>query len=292
MKPILAHVYEPRLVSFPCYVQPKFNGVRALYQNGMFQSRDEFPWNSDLLDHLAKPLLELFGPDVVLDGELYRHGWPLQRINGAIAVNRRERNEDTLQIDYIIYDQVKYNVPFIERFNEISELLNWHIPVAGLGAPRAATTLLAKSVKDVDSFYAMCVNEKFEGIMYRLGECPYTYPKQSHSPLIGNQLSRARALSDKNNRTWHLLKRKDWQDGEFKITGVIEGEGKRQHMTGALQLSTHDNQTFFCGTGFTESQAEAWFQHPETIIGRFAKIQFLVYSDAGIPMNNSLIHII
>lgn len=292
MKPLLAHTYEPRLVSFPCYVQPKFNGIRALYQNGSFQSRDELPWNAGVLRHLSDQLLNLFDPSVVLDGELYYHGWPLQRINGAVAINRREPNEDTLEVDYMIYDQVNFTQPFDERFAFVSETLETHIPTAGLGSPRASTTMKATTLEEVDKFYAFCVDHKFEGIMYRLGDCPYTLPKQNEGMLRGNVRSRARMLSDKNNRTWHLIKRKDWQDGEFLITGLVEGEGKRQNMVGALELITRTGAPFRCGTGFTEDQAIRWWDNNALVVGHFAKIQFLVYSDDGIPMNNSLIQIL
>ena len=294
MKPLLAHTYEPRLVSFPCYVQPKFNGVRALYQNGAFQSRDELPWTPGVLNHLAVQLLELFGPEVVLDGELYHHGWPLQRINGAVAINRREPNEDTIQVDYFVYDQVRFDLPFVERFTEVSEKLKSIVPSPELGSPCAATTIQVETLEQVNKFYALCVDQKFEGIMYRLGDCPYTVPKQSTSitSLIGNPRSRARALSDKDNRTWHLIKRKDWQDNEFLITGLVEGEGKRTSMVGAIELIARNGKSFRCGTGFTEDEAIRWWDNQALIVGHFAKIQYLVLSSDGIPMNNSLIQIL
>lgn len=291
MKPLLAHTYESRLIYFPCYVQPKFNGIRALYQNGSFQSRDELPWNAGVLRHLSDQLLNLFDSSVVLDGELYHHGWPLQRINGAVAINRREPNEDTIQVDYFVYDQVRFDLPFGERFAEISAKLNTIEALVERGSPCAATTILVSDVATVNSFYAMCVDQKFEGIMYRLGDCPYTLPKQPLGTLRGGR-NNARALSDKNNRTWHLIKRKDWQDDEFLITGIVEGEGKRSSMVGAIELIARNGRSFRCGTGFTEDQAITWWNTPALIVGHFAKIQYLVLSDLGIPMNNSLIQIL
>jgi len=288
MKPILAHTYTPRLITFPCYVQPKFNGIRALYQNGCFQSRDELPWNPTVLAHLAQPLLELFGPATVLDGELYCHGWPLPRINGAIAINRLEPNADTIKVGYYVYDQVDYATSFVDRFAQVSE----KIQAAKSEIIFAATTMEAKNVVEVETFYALCVAQGFEGIMYRLGDCPYTQPKQAPSKLLGNRNSRAAFLSDKNNRTWHLIKRKDWQDAEFLIVGLVEGEGKRANMTGSIELQTASGKTFFCGTGFSESDAVRWWENRALVVGHWAKIQYLVLSPYGIPLNNSLIQIL
>ena len=116
---MLAQVYEPHRVTWPCYVQPKLNGIRALYQAGQFQSRDELPFPPGLLDHLAKTLLKIFGPEVILDGELYKHGWPLQRINAAVTPVRQKPTEDTLQVEYHVFDVVDYNKSFKDRFFSI-----------------------------------------------------------------------------------------------------------------------------------------------------------------------------
>src|SRR5687768_15403845 len=107
MKPLLAHKYKPFRVTYPCYVQPKLNGVRALYQNGRFQSRDEVPFPEALLDHLAQPLLRIFGTShAPTDGELYVHGWSLQKILGAITPVRKEDSELTKLVEYHVFDVV------------------------------------------------------------------------------------------------------------------------------------------------------------------------------------------
>lgn len=273
MKPLLAHIYEPHRVSYPCYVQPKLNGVRALYQDGCFQSRDGIPWNSTVLRHLWEPLKSVFDPSIVLDGELYVHGWPLQRINGAVTPVRNAPNEDTIRVEYHIFDVVSFTKPFIERIKIL---------------PREVcqvSTFEALSAGHVDFYYNEFVKSGYEGLIYRLGDCPYTLPKQ-----INPQRTRLKYLSDQNNRVWHLLKRKDWQDDEFEIISVEEGEGKRSNMVGALVMKTRAGKVFKTGTGLSDGEAIEYFQNPP--LGRFAKIKFLVYSDEGIPMNSSIIAIL
>src|SRR5256885_13758468 len=253
MKPLLAHIHEPHRVPWnsfqPTWLQPKLNGVRALYQAGHFQSRDEHPWPKDMLKHLAQPLQLMF-PDerTILDGELYVHGWPLQRINQAIAVNATVRGatEDTFQVEYHIFDVVSYNLPFEERYFNFTRQKN------GLLTPeikvRFVDTLRCNNPKKADDYYALQVERGYEGIMYRIGECPYTRPKQEG----GN--GRRKFLSDKNNRCWHLLKRKDWHDDEFTCVRVDEGEGKRSGMVGAFICETNEGRYFGVGSGLTESE--------------------------------------
>lgn len=282
MRPMLAHVYEDlRWAGGPVWLQPKFNGIRALYQAGHFQSRDELPWNPKVLAHLTEPMLKMF-PDgrTILDGELYHHGWPLQRINGAVAINRTEPIEDTLKVSYYVFDTVQFSTPFFVRFGQVSQV----IIQAEHARIHSATTVQPPDRQWVETFYASMVSEGFEGIMYRVGLCPYTKPKQPKENEKG-------FLSDKNNRVWHLLKRKDWQDDEFECIGVEEGDGKRKGMVGRFvcQILKPDGtpfypaKTFGVGSGLTDAEATKYFQEPP--VGRKIKVKFLTYTSGGIPFN-------
>ena len=115
MKPMLARTYGPKYANWPCFVQPKLNGVRALSQNGHWQSRDEIFWQNSLLDHLFDDMERLWSTGLVFDGELYKHGWKLQRINSAIAVKRYFPTEDTPQIEFHIFDIVHPQRLFSDR---------------------------------------------------------------------------------------------------------------------------------------------------------------------------------
>lgn len=287
MRPMLAHIFEEKRWPFGGHVwlQPKFNGVRALYQNGRFQSRDELPWNPGVLDHLAKPLLTMFGPSVILDGELYFHGWHLQQINGAVAINRLEPNADTLQVSYYVFDKVDFTKPFFTRFNEVEGVIR------STAHPQilAATTVQPSNKEWVEEFYANTVADGFEGIMYRIGFCPYTTPKQPKEHDKG-------FLSDKNNRVWHLLKRKNWMDEEFFCIAIEEGVGKRAGMVGAFvcDVGVLDREglitpaavrLFKVGSGLTDAEATHYFNNPHEAIGHKIKVKFLTYTADGLPFN-------
>ena len=281
MKPMLAHVWEPHRVTYPCYVQPKFNGVRALYQNGRFQSREEIPWGEKVLAHIAEDLKKQFGEGTVLDGELYRHGWPLQKIAGAVSVARSEPSEDTLGIQYMIFDRVDFNKSFEDRFPYAPGSIEPNFSIA--------MTKLCPDEPSVNSFYSHMVAQGFEGIMYRLGDCPYTVPKQERDGAApyDNIATRGRFLSDKNNRTWHLLKRKAWQDGEYEVVSIEEGVGKRQGKVGAFKCGVlgHVAKFFRVGSGLSDHEASHYFLHPELVLGRKIKVKFLTLTEDGIPFN-------
>jgi ATP-dependent DNA ligase len=296
MKPLLAHIYEPRRVTYPCYVQPKLNGVRALYQAGHFQSRDEIPFAREVLRHLWEPLKAGFDSSVILDGELYVHGWPLQRVNAAVTPVRQQPTEDTLHVEYHIFDVVDFNQPFSARIN-IQQLVA-HCRNAGAKVALVYTTCV-ESAEVADSYYAQFVSDGYEGMMYRLGDCPYTTPKQltidnnskfwqgGKGPMFN---SRSRFLSDKANRCWHLLKRKDWQDDEFVCFGVVEGEGKYLGTLGALKCHCSNDQTFTVGSGLSDSERDYYWANPP--IGRQIKVQYLCLSSLGIPLNPTVLAVL
>jgi DNA ligase-1 len=280
MKPLLAHIYEPHRVTYPCYVQPKLNGIRALYQGGHFQSRDEIPFPTGLLEHLAKPLLATFGPDVILDGELYVHGWPLQRINAAVTPVRQTPTEDTIQVQYHVFDVVDFNKSFSERFMHSGiarTLLEANL--------NFVETWNLTTEEQVNNTYVRFVSQGYEGMMYRLGDCPYTLPNQEW--VRGWRANpRSKNFSDKNNRCWHLLKRKDWQDDEFRCVGWNYGEGKYANMVGALICITPQGKQFTVSGGLTDEQRRVFVINPPT--SKLIKVRYLMFSSEGLPLNPTI----
>lgn len=292
MKPMLAHVYEPHRVTYPCYVQPKLNGVRALYQGGYFQSRDGVPFNEKVLAHLAEPLKKNFSPDVILDGELYVHGWPLQRILGAITPVREEPNEDTVKVEYHVFDTVNYQKSFGAR-NHVRRSMNRH------NSPEqqiwSVKTILVEAESQANLMYANFVSLGYEGMMYRLGNCPYTVPKQfNHGEILAplTATKRTKYLSDKDNRTWHLLKRKDWHDDEFDFISLNSTVGEKGEPGFQMWLRTKEGSKdrFKVSSGLSDKEVEIYLDRPP--VGRKVKVKYLVLSQDSIPLNATILAIL
>lgn len=280
IKPLLAHIYEPSRWDLKrgCYIQRKYDGVRALYQNGRFQSRDGILWAPSVLQHIAIDLKETIPPEWVLDGELYVHGWHLGEINSAVAVKHLAPVPKTYHVQYYIFDLLFPNQSFSHRFSQVQNKDGELGPMAIVAPTQYVTTH-----QEADDFYIEAVNAGYEGIMYRLNDCPYTVPRQlvSTTSLKGNTTSSF--LSDKSNRTFHLLKRKDWQDGEFTCVGVREGSGKRTGMVGNFIMEAPNGRPFDVGTGLTDQEWIYYLGNPP--IGRQITVKFRCWTAAGIPFN-------
>ncbi len=293
MRPLLAHIYEPHRVTYPCYVQPKLNGIRALYQAGRFQSRDQLPFPDGLLSHLAEPLKAAFDPSVILDGELYVHGWPLQRINAAVTPVRQHPTEDTLKVEYHVFDVVDFGKSFNLRFQLP---LPWMGPFANPDVPdnkviRKVRTIHCGTAELANEFYAQFVSDGYEGMMYRLGDCPYTVPKQPVHIVQGGvapNVPRTRSpfLSDKSNRVWHLLKRKNWLDHEFLFQSLEITTGEKGERGFQMWCLAQNGKPFKLASGLTDAQLDYYIQNPP--VGQKIKSKYLCLSSEGVPLNATI----
>lgn len=294
MKPMLARTIGPKFNHFPCYVQPKLNGVRALWQNGIFQSRDEKIWAQPILAHLNNELYSLcpdMVKDVVLDGELYVHGWKLQRINGAIAINRKEPRSDTHEVCFHIFDVVNSTQKFSERY---LDLMN-EIQAARLPHIKAVPTAFASNRREFDQLFHHWTALGYEGIMGRV-DAPYEYGE--------HWSDRSEAMTEYRSKT--LWKHKQWEDGEFVCITTTQGEGKADIGIGALVLSKRDSlsnslalkhldpgkayrqdEVFKVGTGFDNDLRIEFMKNPP--IGKLIRVRYLCLTDDGVPFNPSFI---
>lgn len=264
---MLAKTYGPKWSRFPCFVQPKLNGVRALYQDGIFQSREERIWHTNKLAHLRADLSELKLPSsVILDGELYVHGWRLQKINGAVQVNSATPRDDTHLVQYCIFDVVDPTKGFGDRFLEFYELLCQHKRVRPDSSIFPVPSDLIYFQEQVEQHLFAWTTKGFEGIMLRPVDGVY-------EPGSNGKGGEYRSAS--------LWKYKHWEDAEFLCVAVTQGDGKASIGVGALVCITQDGASFHVGTGFTDEDRVELLEHSP--VGKFVKVRFNTKTADGIP---------
>jgi ATP-dependent DNA ligase len=275
---MLARTYGPKFSSFPCFVQPKLNGVRALYQNGTFVSRDEKFWKPGVLAHLVAELQTLPLGDTILDGELYVHGWKLGRINGAVAVNRKEPIPDTLLVEYHVFDVVDDKKNFGDRWSMKQRI---QINDAKSRFVRLVPTRLCMAADEADSYFRAFVADGYEGIMLR-PDGPYEF---------GQRWS-ARADKYTEYRSPFLWKKKQWEDAEFRCVGTTVGLGKASIGIGAFVFETYlpgkkEIVTWTCGTGLDDNERIHWAENDPT--GLLVRVRYPYLSEDGIPQCPSFV---
>lgn len=122
--PMLAKDYnkEKAKVKFPCWVQPKLDGMRmlAIKKGGKVVLKSRKGETINTLEHIVKQLEENSFPDGVYDGEAFSlELGSFQNQMKAI----KTINDNTKKINYNIYDIVS-DLPFSERTENLRNIFS------------------------------------------------------------------------------------------------------------------------------------------------------------------------
>jgi hypothetical protein len=246
----------------PLFIQRKYNGVRAvattdldkmpiiysrkgLMYDGFLKLKREIAkiccaWNDGTIINATSNASFHVGGRLYLDGEIYRHGVPLQVISGivrrvtkgAAIVFDGESGEhldtDTLTQDdmhYLVYDcfivnkgmTTSNNLLFSDRLAIISMIKQWYVPTQDVVINFAETFGYLsdekhRAIEHAYELYKRFLTESYEGAIVRLNT------QYEHS------------VNDRHSRS--LLKMKPVHDDEFEIIGFTIGQKGRT--SGAL----------------------------------------------------------
>lgn len=260
--------------TYPVHVQPKLDGARLLFQAGVMQSRSygqsapKFIHDSRL-QHIRKALAHL--PDsIVLDGEIYVHGWSRQKINQQFSVNSTEPRPQEHHLEYHIYDHIDLaepDRPFHSRDFHLRLILS-RLPSCIKYVPG----FFASDSLEVEHYFRTFRDHGYEGAMIRDLNAPYGLSEN---------------CTNQENRWTCLLKRKEWLDETYTIVGINEEftiDNLPKSRLGSLVLeNSRDFRRFSVGSGFSDSERDSFWSSPP--LGKLAHIKFDSFSDEGIPLN-------
>ncbi len=238
-KPMLAEKYKDaekkKKLPRRKFAQPKLDGLRC---NIMLEETDDYirveafsrnakPYAT--VDHIKNLLWKFFdrNPDLVLDGELYNHELK-DDFNQIASLARKtkptpeELAEGYEKIQYHVYDLFDPSIPEAP-FEQRSKMLK--TIVDEINDPRVVfvETVEVETLEELDELYGRWLEEGYEGQMVR-ANTPY-----------------------EQDRTWALLKRKEFIDEEFKVVAVEEGKGNWSGAVKKFVLETADGVQFKAG---------------------------------------------
>jgi len=249
--PMLAQTFNPadaaaagskkkKVIIFPCFVQPKLDGLRCVSYatrrvpggggNGndattavTLQSRTGAFFTG--LPHIAAALRPYLSqhPSVVIDGELYTDQMPFEELAGLIK-KKKITDSDVARLKkvryhvYDIYDHARPDMPYSERMGVLAAAVRrcgcvandtFSAGVAAAAAVAAAEVVLVRTEKvaalsDFRRLFAEFVEAGYEGIMLR----------------------NAAGVYRANYRSNDLQKYKEFMEEEYRIIDFKEGEGR------------------------------------------------------------------
>ena len=259
-EPMLASKWEDSKdkIAYPIFSQPKLDGIRCIVtKNGMF-SRNGKPIIS--APHIRESLDKLFQhePDLILDGELYADKFANNFNTIVSLVKKTKPTADDLKqsannIEYHVYDIPSVVSIFKERCIELDEL--------SLDFPKCikqVETHIVNNESEVIEWYENYVERGYEGQILRLNG-PY-----------------------ENKRSKFLLKHKSFQDSEFPILDICEGEGNKTGQVGYMVFEI-EGKRFKSNVKCSWEEGAEILKNKNKLIGKSATIQYFNLTPDGIP---------
>lgn len=277
LKPMLANEFDmekEKSVSFPVFIQPKLDGVRCLiYKDDnqiIFQSRqntiyEEFEHLLPELQHLMSQFSVQEG--LILDGELYTHGMPFERITSMVRSSKSKR-KNIEELNYHVYDCFysgdsnlsKNQMPYSERYRVLKCAFG-HTIYSKLVL---VETNVANSKRDIEDFHTHYTTLKnpYEGVMIRTPRGAY---KQQ-------------------GRSKDLQKYKKFMDEEFEVVGHHEGTGAHAG-TAIFECRSNVNREKIFGVtmqGTLESK-RGMMENVLKYYGKMLTVKYQEKSNEGVP---------
>lgn len=262
--PMLAHTWDKHSskISFPAYVQPKFDGARMLArkEDGVVSIWSRKGKKITTLSHITSQLNSIMNDGDCLDGEAYKHGWGFQRIISAI----KKVSADTKDLEYHIYDapaKSSFEKRFVQKYClQKPENIGHAIAFPGTRSILVCPTIKVSSEKEMFDIEESAVNLFYEGIMVRNSSGLYKY----------------------KDRSYDLQKVKRFEDTEFEIIGGKEASG-RDSGTVVFSCITKEGLTFDVRpTGSIEERTE-YLNNLSLYIGKPLTVKHQGFTDDKKP---------
>jgi DNA ligase 1 len=269
-------------IKYPVYVQPKYDGVRALVKDGVVYGRSGDPIKNQLVQ-------TMFGWLEGCDGELVAAGKMRDknccRLTTSI-VNSPTKDEDCDFIVYDVWDSPEED--FYTRFDKkMSYLFATLAPEDGGSEPNVSRPALVVNQQELEERHKEHLSQGYEGTIIRKPLALYKHGRSGKKDMA-------------------LLALKDFTDTEGTVVGSTElmhnenakeqnafGRTKRSSakagkvasgMLGTLIVESPKwKKQFEIGSGFTESERKAMWLTRELLIGKIVKFKYFDHGGKDKP---------
>jgi ATP-dependent DNA ligase len=258
-EPMLAEKWEDRKdqITYPIYSQPKLDGIRCIVKaDGMWSRTGKRILSAPHIFESVKAMFEV-NPDLILDGELYCDKFA-NDFNKIVSLVKKTKptaedlKESEQSIRYYVYDMPSCKGNFSQRTQEVRDTFGVHPYCIALD------TYQLNSEADIETYYGKYIEQGYEG-----------------------QILRVNAKYE-NKRSKYLLKHKTFNDIEFKILDIVEGEGNRTGTAGYMVFEI-DGQRFKSNVKGNFEYLQSVLNDKENLIGKSATVTYFNLTPAGLP---------
>ena len=274
IRPMLAQTFDKskyelnkkcKKITFPCYGQPKFDGIRCIMYNKndkiTMESRKgtQFYNFNNLKEEFKNTLLK--EENVVFDGELYSFNIVFEKLNGLVRLKKPKEHQicEINSIEYYIYDIIDLtdlNATYEKRKQKIEKISKKY----NFNLIKFCPTINIESYEDVDEYHNNFVNNGFEGLILRNKNGNYEI----------------------NKRSYDLQKYKKFMDEEFTIVSYTQGSGDEKGLI-IFICETKDKKKFNVRPRGTRDYRRQLYNNGNNLINKKLTVIFQEYSNDGIP---------
>ena len=269
-KPMLCKVYDAsdsKTQKIPYwFISSKLDGVRCFLfmKDGEIKTSSRGGQDYDIATTYIKQdpfLLEVFRqfPNIILDGEIYRHGWNLSTISGLCRLESIDERHK--ELCFHCYDIVDEESIFSKRFNTLQNLYQ----LRETNYPESKLVIVEHTVvrsnQEIMAAHNKFVAEGYEGAVIR-------------DP---NEVYKC------GGRDRRMQKIKIFSDAEFKILGL--SEGLRDEDMCFIMETTDGNQ--FKAKPIGTREDKQWYRdHIKELIGKMGTVKYFGMTNTEHPVPN------
>ena len=282
---------KKKVITFPCFVQPKLDGLRCVSyvkRSGndttiALQSRTGAFFTG--LPHIAAALRPYLSqhPSIVIDGELYTDQMPFEELAGLIKKKKItdsdiERLKKVKYHVYDIYDRAQSNMPYSERLGVLVDAVRRCVCVANDTLTAGSPHRMLRSATEAATVVILVRTEK----VAVLADFRRLFSEFVEAGYEGIMLRNAEGVYRANYRSNDLQKYKEFMEDEYLITGYTHGEGRD---AGAViwLCETADGKDFTVRPRGTMEQRRIWFNMGATYVGKKLTVIFQELTEEGKP---------
>ena len=258
--PMLAHEFKKHRskLKFPCYIQPKLDGYRMIYDHNTKRTLTRTGKEFKIL--YETPLYqELTKTNLIFDGELYLHdckfeNYGILRKTKALTTTERELLN---KIEYHIYDIAYPTFPYKERKYYLEQFF---INNPNLKMIKLVETKICNNEDDIKRYHEEYTSNNYEGTILRNSDGYYKF----------------------KTRSCDLLKNKDFYDEEFEIIDFTT-EREQNDKNLIVWVCKSGDKLFNVRPKGEIKEREELYKRGAEFIGKRLWVKFFEYTDAGIP---------
>lgn len=257
-KPMLAKNYEShqKNVVFPCYVQPKLDGIRCITDGQRFWSRNGKEFPKENTKHLQLPRFAY-----LIDGEFMAgDGMDFEDI---VSFVKRAGHERSGEMHFHVFD-VMSPEPYLQRKMRLRHLFEKHQMRIFDTQWWRVQSIKCDSHADICAAHKKYIAIGYEGTMIRNAMGLYV-PKRTHD----------------------LLKWKPLKEGEFIVVAIKEAKGKDKGTPVFICTADGDvdNQaSYFAARPMGTMKHRQWmWRSRKKLIGELLTVEYQNLTKYGIP---------